>query len=230
VRLLGVFAKAPRPGEAKTRLIPQLGAARAARVAEAFLRDTVERCGTIADGQWLCNSPDDDDTVAWFQALGGSGWSLWPQPSRPLGERLSAYFAAGFAAGYQRVVALGADSPTLPRELLERAFAELQRVDCVLGPATDGGYYLIGLSRLLPGVFAEIEFSTPRVLGQTVTRLTELGGTLAVLSPWYDVDSPDDLELLRGHLAAQRRAGQGGECPETEHCLSPNTPARDVVI
>lgn len=230
MRLLGLFAKAPRPGQAKTRLIPHLGATEAARVAEAFLRDTTRLFRNSGDTRWLCYSPAETDTEAWFRELGGGDWSTWPQPPGPLGERLAAYFHAGFAAGHRQVVALGADSPTLPLEYVERAFAELHHADCVLGPATDGGYYAVGLSRPLPKLFEEVDFGTERVLEQTVGRLIETGGTLATLPPWYDVDSPDDLAMLRGHLRALSLTGQGGNLPETARLFPPNTQTGDQLL
>ena len=215
MRLLGLFAKAPVPGEAKTRLIPELGPERAARVAEAFLRDAAQRFSPVAEARWLCYSPAQPATTAWFEQLADGKWSLWPQPNTPLGERLARFFQDAFARGHRQVIALGADSPTLPIEHLSQAFRELERVDCVVGPATDGGYYLLGLSRPLPSLFEAIDFSTERVLGQTVDRVIQARATLAVLPPWYDVDGPADLTMLAGHLRALATTGQGGEWPHT---------------
>lgn len=221
MRLLGLFAKAPIPGQAKTRLIPALGAEGAAQVAEAFLRDTARRFQSVAEARWLCYSPAQPVAKAWFEQLAEEQWSLWLQPDKPLGDRLARFFHDAFAAGYRRVIALGADSPTLPTEHLATAFRELERADCVVGPATDGGYYLLGLSRPLPSVFEAVEFSTERVLGQTVERIIQAQATLSVLPPWYDVDGPADLKMLEGHLRALAAAGQGGVTPHTDQLFSP---------
>ena len=90
---------------------------------------------------------------------------------------------------------------------MQQAFQELERADVVLGPATDGGYYLVGCGRRLPPIFEGVAWSSNRTLGDTIARLTDPAWRLAVLPPWYDVDTPDDWEMLRGHLAAIRRAG-----------------------
>ena len=110
------------------------------------------------------------------------------------------------------------DSPTLPPAFVEQAFAELERADVVLGPATDGGYYLLGCRRL-PPIFDGIAWSGSRVLAETVARLSDPAWRLAVLPPWYDVDTPDDWQMLRGHLAALLRAGVDPDLPHTLELL-----------
>ena len=94
----------------------------------------------------------------------------------------------------QRVVLIGSDSPSLPRTIVERAFDQLRSHDCVIGPATDGGYYLIGFRRWVDGLFANIDWSSPHVLGQTVRNLTAKECSLQLVSPWYDVDTLEDLQ------------------------------------
>jgi glycosyltransferase A (GT-A) superfamily protein (DUF2064 family) len=111
------------------------------------------------------------------------------------------------------VVAIGSDSPTLPVEFVADAFHRLEHLDCVLGPATDGGYYLIGLRAEQGGLFDGIEWGTPRVIAQTVARAQKSALSLALLPPWYDVDDAADLELLCGHLAALS-AAEADHVPE----------------
>jgi glycosyltransferase A (GT-A) superfamily protein (DUF2064 family) len=102
--------------------------------------------------------------------------------------------------------------------LLEQAFDELNRVDVVLGPAMDGGYYLVGCRRYLPELFSGIDWSGPHVLRQTVERLpAEVG--FSVLPPWYDVDTLDDWLMMTGHVAALRRAGIDPKVPCTERLI-----------
>jgi glycosyltransferase A (GT-A) superfamily protein (DUF2064 family) len=114
------------------------------------------------------------------------------------------------------VVVVGADSPTLPTAFIEQAFDQLADKDVALGPATDGGYYLIGCARRVPPIFSGMTWSGRTVLEETVARLGDPSIRLALLPPWYDVDTLDDWRALRGHLAALRRAGIDPGVPRTE--------------
>ena len=116
------------------------------------------------------------------------------------------------------MVLVGTDSPTLPLVLIEQAFKDLERADVVLGPATDGGYYLVGCRRL-PPIFEGVAWSSSRTLADTVARLCDPGWRLALLPPWYDVDTADDWQMLRGHVAAMRRAGIDPGMPRTAALL-----------
>ncbi len=149
-----------------------------------------------------------------------------PQADGDLGRRLRAFFANQFAAGARAVVAVGTDSPTLPLEYIDRAFAELRNADVVLGPATDGGYYLVGCGPDHPPLFDNIAWSSGHVLADTVAALSDPRCRLALLPPWYDVDTPDDWEMLCGHIAALSRADIDPTVPHTEVLLSvkPNEP------
>src|SRR5262249_17472804 len=114
---------------------------------------------------------------------------------------------------------IGTDSPTLPLDWVTSAFAQLTSADVVLGPATDGGYYLLGTSRFLPQLFANIRWSSADVLQQTLTRL-DSSMNLGLLPSWYDIDTVDDWRMLRGHLAAMRRAGIDPLAPHTESLVA----------
>jgi rSAM/selenodomain-associated transferase 1 len=211
-RVLGVFAKWPAPGTAKTRLAegdPGWGA----RVALAFLLDTLRRLAAVDAARVVAFAPAERE--AEFAAVAGR-FSLTPQGEGDLGQRLETFFEGQLDAGARAVVVVGADSPTLPVEYVERAFADLERADVVLGPATDGGYYLVGCGSDCPPLFRGVAWSTGRVLADTVAALGDPRWRLALLPPWYDVDTPADWTLLRGHLAAQRRAGIDPGVPHTE--------------
>jgi glycosyltransferase A (GT-A) superfamily protein (DUF2064 family) len=119
------------------------------------------------------------------------------------------------------VVLLGTDSPTVPVAWVGQAFAELTTADVVLGPATDGGYYLIGCARRLPPVFAGVAWGGPTVLAETVARLADPSWRLALLPPWYDLDTLADWRMLRGHIAALRRAGLDPGVPHLERLDDP---------
>jgi rSAM/selenodomain-associated transferase 1 len=141
------------------------------------------------------------------------------QAEGDLGARLSAFFDGEFEEGATRVVAIGSDSPTLDPTLVISAFLCLESRDVVLGPSTDGGYYLVGCRPPMPPIFEGIPWSTPHVLAQTIDRLKDTRLSLSVLPPWYDVDTPDDLQVLAGHLRAMRRSGLDPALARTEAFL-----------
>jgi rSAM/selenodomain-associated transferase 1 len=211
--VLGVFAKWPVPGAAKTRLAagdPAWGA----RVARAFLLDTLGRLAAVEARRVVALTPTEKE--ADFAAAAAGRFSLVPQAEGDLGRRLSAFVDGQLAAGARAVVAVGTDSPTLPVEYVERAFTELESADIVLGPASDGGYYLVGCGPVVPPIFEGIAWGGDRVLAETVVALADPRWRLALLPPWYDVDTPADWAMLCGHLAALRRAGLDPGVPHTE--------------
>ena len=212
--VLGLFAKCPEPLQVKTRLARETTPAWAARVAECFLRDAVSRLAGVEARRVLAFAPP--AAAGYFAEVVQGRFQLVPQGDGDLGRRMAAFFAAQFQAGAQRVVLVGTDSPTVPLAHIETAFQELKRVDLVLGPATDGGYYLIGCARLLGPLFEGIAWSSSRVLAQTVARLSDPACRLALLPPWYDVDTRDDWHVLQGHLRALRRAGLDPGVPLSE--------------
>lgn len=216
-RTLGLFAKQPRPGEVKTRLAEATSPEWAARVYEAFLLDLLDRLATLTVRRVLAYAPD--DALGYFQQAAQGRFELVSQAEGDLGVRMAAFFQKELDAGTHAAVLIGADSPTLPLALIAQAFTELARADLVLGPATDGGYYLIGCARQAPAIFAGIHWGTSRVLEETVVRLQGMPWRLSLLPPWYDVDTLDDWYCLRGHVAALRRAGVDPQIPRTEALL-----------
>jgi rSAM/selenodomain-associated transferase 1 len=212
-RVVGVFAKKPEAGCVKTRLAEAANASWAAQVAMAFLRDTLQRLKPISARRVLAYAPA--EALAFFTEIAGDCFAFRPQATGDLGQRMHAFFTEEFEAGAKPVVLVGTDSPTLPPLFIEQAFQALQRADVVLGPATDGGYYLIGC-RGVPPVFDWIPWSTSQVLRETVARLTQRQLSLELLPPWYDVDTLDDWQMLKGHVAALRRAGLDPGVPHTE--------------
>ncbi len=115
------------------------------------------------------------------------------QASGELGRRLQVAFHQGFESGYERVVAIGADCPDVNLRHIEQAFQQLRSQDLVLGPAQDGGYYLIGLRRQHAAIFDDIDWGTPLVFQQTCTKARRLGLSIAELEILSDVDRPEDL-------------------------------------
>jgi len=129
---------------------------------------------------------------------------------------MASFFEGIFQQGPAKALLLGMDSPTLPLRYISNAFEQLEDVDVVLGPAMDGGYYLIGVSGSDLPIFQDMNWSRPDVLATTVERLRGSSYRLGLLPPWYDVDTLDDWQMLRGHLSALRRAGMDPQVPHTE--------------
>jgi len=201
---LGVFAKRPVAGTGKTRLAAETSPAWAAAVAAAFLADTLDQLASVDARRVLAFAPPDAES--YFRDLVIGRFELTPQRDGDLGQRMAGFFAEQFTVGARRIVLVGSDSPTLPRAFVEQAFRELDAADVVLGPAADGGYYLIGCSGRMPPLFEGIAWGGAGVLHNTIARLPKKC-RLALLPPWYDVDTLDDWQALCGHLAALRRAG-----------------------
>jgi rSAM/selenodomain-associated transferase 1 len=215
-RVLGLFAKWPIHGMVKTRLAAG-DAEWGVRVAHAFLLDSLQRLASIDAHRVLVFAPADRE--AEFAAVAAGRFHLMPQHEGDLGQRLAAFFDQQKKAGVSAIVAVGTDSPTLPIEYIERAFAELENADVVVGPATDGGYYLIGCRPDHPPLFERISWSSGRVLAETIAALADPRWRLSVLPPWYDVDTPEDWTMLCGHISALRRAGIDDVIPHIESLL-----------
>ncbi|HJT35605.1 MAG TPA: TIGR04282 family arsenosugar biosynthesis glycosyltransferase [Pirellulales bacterium] len=198
MRQLGVFAKFWEPGAVKTRLAAAIGGSAAARVHQACVSTLITRFNRTADRRVLCFTPAERERE--FAAIAGPAWQLQPQATGDLGRRMRHYFETSFAAGVERAVLIGSDSPTLPITYVEEAFDRLAESPVVLGPSDDGGYYLIGLSRDIPDVFQGIDWSTSEVWRQTIGRLRAAGQSYYELPPWYDVDTGEDLLRLRDEL------------------------------
>lgn len=206
MQTFGMFVKHPQPGQVKTRLAAEIGADAAAGLYAAFVRDLAARFETVAERCVLGYAPATGAAQQYFRQF-APAFDLWPQPDVDLGERMGRFFADHLQSPTDRAVLIGSDSPTLPRALVEQAFQALDTADCVLGPATDGGYYLVGLRGRAWPIFDDITWSAPTVLAQTIARVQSAGTRLALLAPWYDVDTAADLALLGGHIAALQAAG-----------------------
>jgi uncharacterized protein len=212
-KILGIFAKQPTPGLVKTRLAAATSPEFAAQVADAMLRDTLDRLAAIDAERWLVFTPN--NTAPMMREYAGGSYPLIPQGDGDLGQRLQRFFRERVRSGSEHIVVVGTDSPTMPVEFVLRAFEELTRAEVVLGPANDGGYYLIGCTRRVPTAFDGIDWSGSAVLSETIARL-DAATRLALLPPWYDVDTLEDWQMLKGHVAALRKAGINPGIPHTE--------------
>lgn len=199
VERLIVFARYPEPGRTKTRLIPALGEAGAAdlqrRMTHKVLdeaRELKRRRGVAVEVRY---AGGDGDAMA---AVFGDDLRYRAQVGEGLGARLHGAFVEAFGEGCDRVVTIGSDCPGMTAERLAEAFEGLGRADAVIGPAEDGGYYLIGLNRPVAGLFDDgIEWGSERVLAQTLERAAGLGVSVHRLGELTDVDRPEDLAVWR---------------------------------
>jgi rSAM/selenodomain-associated transferase 1 len=192
-----LVAKAPAAGRTMTRLVPPLSAGQAARLHEALLLDTLDACRFEAPGVGLLHAdPGEAETLA---MLAGPGTPLVLQEGRGLADALRG--AVARFAGSGPVALVSSDVPGIPRGALGRACDRLSAgADVVLGPAHDGGYWLIAMAADHPAPFHEIPWSTPAVLGVTLARCAEAGLAVALLEPWRDVDTLVDLDFLLDEL------------------------------
>ena len=208
---IAIMAKAPRVGDAKTRLVPALSLEEAAALSACFIRDAAENITAAArqaaiEG-YIAYAPKGAE--AEFRPLLAQETRLLPSRRAGLGASLYDAAADLLAGGYGSVCLLNSDSPTLPTSVLVEAARALSvpgdRV--VLGPAEDGGYYLIGLKQAHRRLFEDIAWSTSQVFAQTAERASEIGIEPVVLPVWYDVD--DIASLRRLHLELRGGADAG---------------------
>ena len=207
---LVMFAKAPIPGQVKTRLCPPLTPDEAATLHGSFVLDTLERTKLAVTkfklpvDRHLACAPS--ATHVFFKIMEErQGVKVIDQVGDDLGARMHAAFEALFARGYQQVLIIGTDAPTLPLDHVKQALTRLEQHDLVLGPALDGGYYLIGLKRPIQALFHDIPWSTDQVLKRTQEQAAKAGLTVALLEPWRDVDTLDDLQALIDANAADAK-------------------------
>lgn len=200
-RLVGIMAKAPVAGQAKTRLIPALGADGAARLQRHMLMDTIELTIAALEGDGamsiVCPTAADRATL---ECVVPASIEIVAHERGDLMSGLDYALTHHLDQGYEQVVLLDGDSPTLPAHYLRAALDQLTGDAVVLGPTLDGGYYLIGACRPRPALFDWEYLNGATICQQTRARAEALGARVALLPPWYDVDTEDDLERLRDEL------------------------------
>jgi uncharacterized protein len=213
-RSLLLFSKLPVAGAVKTRLIPRYSPEEALQLHRALLSDSLDllnRAAAFASAAaylYLSGPGDLDEELS--KRLGSASSEV--QHGTDLGERLARAFQERLAAGSRQVVILGSDSPHLPAEWILRAFQSLEKQELVVGPARDGGYYLIGASRLHPELFRAIPWGTAQVFRETVRRARRQGISLASLPAWDDVDLPESVAALWTEILHREKTG-GGDVP-----------------
>jgi len=201
VERLIVFLKAPRPGAVKTRLAASLGTEGACAVYRRLVERLLWEMAPLPEVE-LRFTPD--DAAAEIRSWIGEHWVLAPQGSGDLGERLAAAAATAFRGGAKRVALIGSDCPEVMRADITAAWTGLLAHEVVLGPAQDGGYWLIGLRAPQPGLFAGMPWSTPAVLEETLARCREARLSVGRLRELADIDTEADWQRF---LQSPGRAG-----------------------
>ena len=218
-----VFVKNPIPGAVKTRLQTRYTPDQVVALYTAFVRDVLARAESIdVDRRVIAFDPPDAESEV--SALFGGGvkalWEFVPQVQDDLGARMREALVQELDAGASAAVLIGTDIPSLPVHHITQAFDLLRAKDVVLGPSIDGGYYLVGVSKSTPEIFEDVAWSTPSVLSQTIDRIQRAGNTLGLVPPWFDVDTPDELDFLLAHARATIFATGIDPLPHTHACLS----------
>lgn len=205
-----VMAKKPALGTVKTRLGAVLSDEGRLRLYEAFLADKIDQVRRVPGARAVVAVAPPDAPESILSWTGGDV-DLVAQEGADLGERLSNLAARHFATSASPLLLVDSDTPTLPPSFFEEAVRALRSdaADVVLGPASDGGYYLIGLRAPQPALFEGISWSTSRVLSQTLDRAHDRGLAVHFLQSWRDIDTPDDLEALATELSARPSASAG---------------------
>jgi rSAM/selenodomain-associated transferase 1 len=210
-RALLVFAKTPKPGKVKTRLLAAVSADVAAALHAACIEDTLR----VVRKMRGCD--------AFVFAAGGTGYfrrlvkkqgssarmQVLPQRGSDLGARMENAFRKCFAMGFREVVVIGTDTPWMGVERVRRAFTELKRNDVVIGPAEDGGYYLLGMRKMVAEIFQGIPWGTERVLELTLEVIAEQKVRGKLLRRDFDLDRPEDLKRAAGMLKRRPRVAPG---------------------
>ncbi|MCJ7698085.1 MAG: TIGR04282 family arsenosugar biosynthesis glycosyltransferase [Thermoplasmata archaeon] len=190
------FVKYPEKGQVKLRLAADLDKDIVVELYRNFVLDTLSTLKKLDVQLRICFSPLNAQKK--FREWLGSSYSYVPQEGNDLGERMKNGFCYPFTEGFRRVILVGSDSPDLPGDFLRNAIVELQTHDIVLGPSSDGGYYLIGFrdDTFLPSMFDGISWSSSTVFQETIAKVKNAGRSLSLLPAWSDVDSISDLKNL----------------------------------
>ena len=191
-----LYLKYPEPGHVKERLASHFGEDLVTELYRNFVLDSLVTLGGCDAHLKLCFYPPEREEQ--FAQWIGNIYTYWPQRGGDLGERMKNSFSDAWGEGYHYAVITGSDIPDLPRAFIDDAFLKLQNNDVVIGPALDGGYYLIGFRRdtFFSGVFDGIIWGTETVCEKTLNKLEKEGLAVFTLPKWCDIDTPEDLRYL----------------------------------
>ncbi|TAL37503.1 MAG: glycosyltransferase [Spirochaetes bacterium] len=214
-----VFIKLPGAVPVKTRLGTEIGNDRAAALYRRFVEDEMEILA--ASGADIIVACDPPGGIPGAELWLGGAFAYAEQGAGDLGERMSAALARAFGMGYGRALLVGSDIPDLPGPMIAQTLSALDSHDAVIGPASDGGYFLVGFNArsFEPRIFADIPWSTETVLAYTTNRLRQYGKSFHLLPAWHDVDSWGDLERLLARISSGN-----GAAPRTRAWCAENLP------
>lgn len=212
-RAVIIFLRAPEKGRVKTRLTRRFDKGFVLDLYKAFVLDTIEAATGTADIHLFFWPVEKEDLIRrWL----GEKYSFTAQSGSTLGEKMANAFRQIFEKGYHQAILIGTDIPQLDAALINAAFEKLKSNDVMLGPSEDSGYYLIGFNRnsYETGVFEDIDWSTPKVLDQTLERLHRMNKKTGRIDTLNDIDTPRDFEKLVGLMKEGHYIG-----PETRKKL-----------
>lgn len=193
-----IFLKLPVAGNVKTRLGVTIGMEKAAEIYKSLAETTIKACKSDDFDTIFCIEPYSE--LENFKKWLGQDGRFISQRGNDLGERMFNCFSDVFAMGYDKCALIGSDIVGLNKEILSHAFAELDKNDCVIGPATDGGYYMIAFNKgkCEKSLFKNMEWSTDKVYNTTISRLTDCGTAYASTMILPDIDTEEDLKKYLG--------------------------------
>ena len=243
--VLAVFAKQPIAGQTKTRLAQETSSAWAIAAAEAMLEDSLD---LFADIELDCLDREHPNpsrknaarqivyapanATDYFGILARNRFALTPQSDGDLGDRLGSFFDWA-QERFKKTIVVGTDSPTLPADYVTGAIRALDTSDVVIGPAIDGGFYLLGMASKRVRPFKCISWSTPQVLEQMLPQFGRQA-RIAMLSRWYDIDTVEDWARMRTHIRAMRLRGLDPRVPRVERLMNDewnvNRPSRRAIV
>lgn len=192
VNALLIFARNPELGKVKTRLASEIGDQEALEVYRKLLAHTHQACQDLGCSKYVYYS----EKILLGDLWEETNFEKEIQKGAELGERMESAFQACFAKEHPKVIIIGTDCPQISKRLIQDAFEALDKNDLVIGPAKDGGYYLLGMKQLYKEVFEDKKWSTSSVLAETLSDIEKLNLSIAVLEPLADVDYKADLYLL----------------------------------
>ncbi len=226
-----LYARPPVPGRVKSRLQPALSPEEGLELYRAMLADILERMTRLSRGlavpfvSWSEPHQPEGELRGLLESVGSEH-----QVGDDLGERMATTLRGKLQAGFKHVVFIGSDAPNLPLEYLRKAFEALQSVDVVLGPAADGGYYLLGCRRMHPNLFQTMPWGTERLLKVTRQRIKGSRISHQELPSWYDVDTPADVARLWSDLRHMAAKGAGDLPHRTFEMLARLVPGRPDLV
>ncbi|MDO8283210.1 MAG: TIGR04282 family arsenosugar biosynthesis glycosyltransferase [Thermodesulfovibrionia bacterium] len=196
-----IFVRTPEAGKVKTRLMKDLGSDKTLKAYKSFVADTMKVCDGLKEAdKFLGCFPTNEDAFLKNLSRKHKFKGEFNQRGKDLGEKFINAFSDKFKEGYDKVIVIGSDSPTIPVDFIKQAFDELDKKDFVLGPCTDGGYYLVGMKKLFSNVFKRIPWDSSDVLNKTLDKLYSGRVKFSLLPFWYDVDNIDDLNFYKRHV------------------------------